>query len=239
MFCNNWLLYLSLVLFAIAVACTSTLASPPDQLNPEFPAAPATTNAVPLFALAAAGEPAGTPAEEGEWELLYPRTTYTAGGGALGLALYWLLGHVDISSKKSDPPQPTAAQLAARQDAAAALGTGTPNLTRRLLISGVFAGSAMALDCGSFTPALTFSGAFADLGSGAISDYASSATCAPLGSAQSGRQWTWRQVADNEILVTGSDPFYVGRVRVSADGILTLPNGLGLTGGAVQEVPVK
>ncbi len=212
-----------------------------DQLNPEFPTQPPETNAVPLFALAAAGEPAGTPVaeEEGEWELLYPRTTYTAGGILGGILLYLVGDSVDVSSKKSDPPPLTAAQLAAQQQAAAALGTGTPNLTRRLLISGVFAGNAMALDCGSFTPALTFSGAFADLGSGAISDYASSATCAPLGSAQSGRQWTWRQVADNEILVTGSDPFYVGRLRVSSDGILTLPNGIGLTGGAVQEVPVK
>ncbi len=217
--------------------CTNLRA---DQLNPEFPAAPAPTNAVPLFALAAAGEPAGSPEEEeGEWELMYPRTTYTAGGILGGILLFLVGDNFSVSKKQADPPPPTAAQLAAQQQAAAALGTGSPNLTRRLLISGVFAGSAMALDCGDFTPALTFSGAFADLGSGAISDYASSATCAPLGSAQSGRQWTWRQVADNEILVTGSDPFYVGRLRVSADGILTLPNGIGLTGGAVQEVPVK
>lgn len=214
------------------------LLAQPDQLNPEFPTQPPSTNAVPLFALAAAGEPAAAPAQEEEWELLYPRTTYAAGGGALGLALYWLLGQVDISSK-DDKPAPTAAQLAAQQQAADALGTGQPNVTRRLLISGAFVGATLALDCGSFVPSLYFSGSFGDLGSGAISDYASSATCAPLGSAQSGRKWTWRQVSDTEILLTGSDPFYVGRCRVDPAGTVTLPNGITLTGGTVQEVAVK
>lgn len=226
-------------LLALSLLCLS-ICGPlrSDQLNPEFPITPPETNAVPLFALAAAGEPAATPAPEEEWELLYPRTTYAASGGALGLLLYWLSGQVDIGSK-DDKPAPTAAQLAAQQQAAAALGSGQPNLTRRLLISGAFVGATLSLDCGSFTPALHFSGSFGDLGSGAIGDFASSATCAPLGSAQSGRQWTWRQVSDTEILLTGSDPFYVGRCRVDPAGAVTLPNGIALSGGKVQEVAVK
>lgn len=226
-----------LILSSLFALCSSLSAAPPDFLNPEFPSHPPEPVELPLFAQAAAGEPAAAPAEE-EWELLYPRTTYASGGILGGLLLYWLSGEVDIGANHDDP-SPTPAQLAAQDQAAVASGAGGPQLTRRLMLSGSFLGGAMALDCGDFVPGLTFSGSFADLGSGAISGHASSATCSPLGAAQAGRQWTWRQVSDTDILVTGSDPFYVGRCRANLDGSLVLPNRITLSGGAVSEAPLQ
>lgn len=186
----------------------------PVAIVPAAPEAPVAV-APPAPAPVPPAPPAAPQEDEGEWELIYPKTTAALGALAAAGAAVWSSDNVDLFDSNGGPDNGAAAAKTTAKSVPA------EQAETRIQIFGTFQGSARGSVCGLFVPSLSFAGDFSNAsqagsGAGGIASFVSSQSCG----APEGASGAWQQIGAQRIRISVNDAAYAGEATVQGGAIV-------------------